>query len=203
MDVRLGRALAPVKAAVSETAHKAASRRLTMYGQEVPCKPGCSGCCSRLVPVTVAEAVIIYERLVSDGTWKEVGLRAREQWRDASTSQRLSWFKSNRKCPVLDPATNRCLAYGVRPTFCSTHFVTSSPELCEPWSTASGEFKPLDFDDLNTEFRTKLMEVVSAFGILGYEMPLPTALLFAERISVQTGMDFHDLLSLMLQELGG
>lgn len=173
-----------------------------MYGGRIPCVAGCSGCCSRLVRTTVAECVILYEALVASGDWKEVSMRARDQWRDASDANPLAWFKMNRKCPVLNPKTMTCLGYAVRPTFCSTHFVTSNPRSCEPWSQSEGSFQPVDFDDIHVEFRTKLMETVAAFGILGYELPLPVGLLFAERISVQSGLDLQDVLRLMLQELG-
>lgn len=202
VEFHLASALNPAKIALGQAAEKASVRRLRMYGDKVPCMAGCSGCCSRLVSLTVAECLILYESLTASGDWKEVSARAREQWRDASAVNRLAWFKMNRKCPVLDPGTNECLAYAVRPSFCSTHFVTSSPKSCEPWSPEGGNFQPLDFDDIHVEFRTKLMETVASFGILGYELPLPVGLMLAERISVQSGLDFQDVLRLTLQELG-
>lgn len=202
VEFHLASALNPVKISLGQAAEKASVRRLQMYGEKIPCIAGCAGCCNRLVFLTVAECLILYESLVASGDWKAASIRARDQWRDASATNPLAWFKMNRKCPVLDPGTQRCLAYPVRPSFCSTHFVTSSPRSCDPWSQDGGAFQPVDFDDIHVEFRTKLMDTVASFGILGYELPLPVGLLFAERISVQSSLDLQDVLRLMLQELG-
>ncbi len=201
MEVKLSLAMAPVRHALTETNHKALVRRLQVYGQKVPCKSGCSGCCSRLNVITVAEALMMYEHLLKTKEWSEVAKKAREQFQDVKDANPLSWFKQNRKCPVLDQTTNKCTAYSVRPSTCATHFVTSNPSMCDPWNTKPGKYEPIDFTDLHVQFRMKLMEHTSAYGIMELELPIPTALLLAERISIQSGMEPNDVLALMYQEL--
>lgn len=201
MDVRLSEAIAPVKLALIGVAEKSSKRRLTVYGDKIPCAPGCSGCCSRLISITVAEAVLIYSHLSQFGRWAAISLECRKQLPDIKNSGSVSWFLMNRKCPVLDLEKGTCSAYSVRPVACSTHFVTSKPELCDSWNSGAGDYSPVDFSDLYEEFQEKLATNIAGHGILSLELPLPQALLLAERINLQSGMSLDKAVSLFINEL--
>jgi len=200
MDIKIAQALGPIKLSLMDTAVVASSRRLKIYGNDVPCKPGCAGCCSRLIRITMAEATILYEHLVQNGEWTEVRKEARDQFSLVKEVDPVAWFKMNRSCPVLNPKTRNCRGYAVRPAFCSTHFVTSSPDLCDPWNAADGIYQPVDMDDLMEIFSKRVSENVAGYGIFGLELALPVALLLAERISVQSGLELDQAVKLLFRE---
>lgn len=201
MEFKLSQALGPVRLKLMDVASKASSRRLMDHRKKISCKPSCAGCCSRMISVTVAEATVIYDHLVSAGTWGAVRSEARNQASEARKADPLAWFKMNRPCPVLERDSRLCLAYKVRPAACSTHFVTSDPDLCGPWSATSGRYEPADMDDLAEEFTEFVRSHVAKSGILSLELPMPVALLLAERISIRSGMELDEVVSLLFQEL--
>ena len=202
MKLRLADSLPMVKLRMVDTAVKAENRRLTMYKGQVSCKPGCSGCYSKIVNVTVAEALIIYEHLFQKGVWtgvKELCLEQVELLKKDITP--LTWFKMNQKCPALDRDTDLCLTYQARPATCSCHFVTSDPGLCGPWTAGSGEFQSLDFEDLFEDFAKRLKEIVREQSLFSYIFPMPSALLLAELISVRSGMNLADAIAFHFKQL--
>lgn len=198
MDIELSKSLGPVKLALMDTADKANKRRMTING--IRCKRNCAGCCSRYIRISVAEAVIIYEHLRLSNKWFEVKLRAQRQFETAQITDPLSWFKLNIPCPVLSP-DKLCLAYNVRPALCSTHFVTSHPRLCDPWGSGLGAFKSVDLDDLYGKFKAKISTTTIGHRVLSIELIMSSALLLAERISVQSGLDLKEALSLIFRQL--
>ena len=201
MDVNLTRALGAVKLAMGDAANKASNRRLIVLRDRAPCKSGCNGCCSRLIVLSLAEAALILEHLEGSGRWKEVKERALVQAKPSQEVAPLAWFKMNIKCPVLDPTSGECTAYPVRPPVCSAHFVTSNPEVCDPWSTVGGKFEPHDMDDLYAEFQERLASSVDGFGVMAMRLPLPVALLVAERVRMKTSLTVEDAISLLYNEL--
>ena len=200
MDVHLHHALGSVRIHLTDIASRAEKRRLRMYSRTIRCRAGCSGCCARPVNVSMAEAVIAYEHLKQDGTWPDVRKKAVEQM-GLGVSDPVAWFKMNRKCPILDTDTNLCRAYTVRPATCSTHFVLSDPELCDPWSTHAGKFEAVDFPDLFQKFQGRVAESVQGYGIFTLVLPIPSGLLLAEKISVKSGLDFSEVVTLFFKEL--
>lgn len=201
MDVNLGKALGAVKLAVGDAAGKAAVRRLTVLKDRAPCRAGCNGCCSRLITVTVAEATVMLEHLESSGSWKDVKKRALEVARLSQEVAPLAWFKMNLKCPVLNPSDGTCSAYAVRPPQCSTHFVTSDPGLCDPWSPSPGGYEQYEMDDLKAECDSRVEASVDGFGVLAMRLPLPVALLVAERVRLKTSLSVQEAISLLYNEL--
>ena len=201
MDVHIHHALAPVKIHLADVASRADKRRLRMYGNNISCRSGCSGCCARLITITMAEAVIAYEHLKREGSWPDVRKRAVGQMEVLKVADPMAWFKMNRKCPILDPDTDLCQAYVVRPATCATHFVTSDPELCDPWSTHTGKFETVNFPDLFGKFRQRVSECVQGYGIFTLMLPIPSGLLLAEKISVKSGLDYSEVVSLFFKEL--
>lgn len=201
MAFKVADALSGVRIAMAEAAQRSDRRRLRMYGEKVRCAAGCSGCCSRMVVVTVAEASVVLEQLIKDGTWPRVRESAMSQARIARHANERSWFLMNIPCPVLDPDTKRCSAYSRRPTPCSVHFATSSPELCSPWSAESGTYAPVEMSDIHADFLKGLARTVDGYGVLALSMPMPAALLLAERIRVSPRLTADDIAAFIRTEL--
>lgn len=189
----------PVKAAMKEASERASVRRLHVFLDRIKCRAGCSSCCSRMIHVSVAEALVMHESLIASGKWPEVRKRAVAQKPVAASASPMAWFKMNIKCPVLEDGM--CGAYDVRPTPCSTHFAESDPSLCDPWGTASGEYSPVQMNDIHDEFMRALEGLVDGHGILAYRMPISSALLFAEGIRVMTGLSIEELTGILRSEL--
>lgn len=201
MEIKFSKALSLVKLALLDTASKAEKRRLMIHRDEIPCRSGCSGCCSRRIEISMAEAVLIYQHVLDKGVWPRVKEVAKAQLPLVRSTDPVAWMKMNLKCPILDPASQKCSAYEVRPAICATHYVTSSPSLCDPWSTASGTYSPLDFNDLLVEFRKRAGSHVEGYGILSLELPIPLALLLAERINTLSGLTMEQAITVMFNEL--
>jgi len=198
--MKLSDVVASVKVAMMDASQKASKRSLTVLGNRCKCKPGCSACCSRLIYINVAEALIIYSHLKDSGTWQKVRETAQSQYGLASSSSEIAWFNMNKACPVLDPETKKCRAYSVRPTSCSVHFVTSDPSLCDPWSTSAGNFESAGFPEIHAEFMETLSQILSGRGVLEFRLPLPAALLFAEKVQVQKGLTAEQIITFIAME---
>lgn len=196
MDIRLTQALGDVRVAVDDVIQESARRRLQMA--DVPCAPKCSGCCRRLVRLSVAEAMILYDHLLREGKWEAVKSAAQATDHLARKANPISWFKMNIPCPVLQG--DLCSAHKVRPPACSAHFVESDPKACSPWHAGSEPYIPADQTDLVGRFREKLEGALEGHGILTVELPMPTALLLAERVSLNTGLDVSKVVSMLFNE---
>jgi Fe-S-cluster containining protein len=201
VDLNLATALSTVKVAMKEVADKSTIRRLHMYTDIIKCKPACSACCNRQIYLTIAEALIIQEHLERSGKWEEVEKRARAVMTLARDTEPVSWFKMNIMCPVLDPSTKLCTAYETRPSPCSTHFVKSDPEQCDPWSVKSGKYEAIDFKDLHNKFRKFLEKSVDGYGILALKFPMSVALVFAARVKIQSAKGPNEIMSIIFNEL--
>jgi hypothetical protein len=200
MNLELTQALWAVKAAVIETANKATHRRLALTA--CPCHSGCSACCSRLVYASVAEFLLIQEELTKDGTWSAVRQRSQNLIRLCRIAAPLAWFKMNLKCPVLDPKSQTCMSYAIRPPACSIHWVSSSPTACDPWSLKPESYERVMMDDLFQNFSETLAKAVDGHGIFGMILPMPIGLLFAERIRVQRGLSAQEIMRFIHNECG-
>jgi Fe-S-cluster containining protein len=200
IEIKISKVLEPIKMVMMDTAIKTAS--IIARGRTtVSCKSGCSHCCNRYARISTAEALVIYEYLKSKKLWLQVKGRSRDQFETIKHAEPLSWFKLGIKCPILDPNTNKCLAYMVRPPVCTIHFVTSSPEICNPWSFEQGKIENHDLIDLYVKFRDRLSHLLEGHGVLSLDLPIPMALLFSERISIQSGLSIQQALSLIYNEL--
>ena len=95
-------------------------------GATIPCRAGCAGCCRGEVGVFDEERASIlaavpqaaYERLEAQGPTA-----------DPHTSV----------CPLLDPETQRCTIYAVRPLVCRSYAVVGDPDVCFPEKVPGGE----------------------------------------------------------------
>lgn len=185
---------------MQDVSEKAAVRRLNVYQDKITCKPKCSSCCNKLVYITIAEAIIIQEYLQKAGVWDKVRAQAEELAGRSMALPILTWFKMRLSCPVLDRTTSTCMAYEVRPSICSTHFVTSPKELCDPWNMSGGQFQPEDFDDLQELFVKRLKRELDGNGVLAFQLPMPMALVIAERVKKQKGVSPEDVVRMVFSE---
>jgi Fe-S-cluster containining protein len=201
MKIDLAGSVRPVEAAMRGSSEKTVVRRLNLYLDRIKCVRGCASCCSRMVYISVAEALVMQETMSESGRWSEVRRRCLDQRQTSMDSNPVSWFKMNVSCPVLDPKSKECLAYEVRPTPCSTHFVESDPRQCNPWETKGGGYLPIQMNDIHEEFMRTMESCVDGYGILAYRMPMPVALLFAESVRTMTGLTLEEVTSLMRSEL--
>jgi Fe-S-cluster containining protein len=150
--------------------------------------------------VTVAEAVLLYEDMSRSGAWPRARAEALAQIPLLRGTNAVSWFKMNRPCPVLS-SNGMCSAYRVRPIACSTHFVTSDPSSCDPWAMGASEYSPLDFRDVAMEETERMVRTLEEGGILQLELPMPQALMVAERVSTRSGLTLEQVTSYVMNEL--
>ncbi len=198
MDLDFSSALLRVRGAMVEAGIKSNHRRLTVL-QDATCRKGCSGCCRRMVHITIAEAVVIQEHLSSIGKWDSVFRKCLDLLASVRDASPVSWFRMNVECPVLED--DACLAYQVRPASCAVHFARSKPNLCHPWTTEPGEFVPVELEDVFLEFEKTLRSSVDAHGILAIKVPLPAALIMADRVRHQPNLSPEALVRLIYNEL--
>lgn len=198
MNFQLSQALNSIKLSIIESAYKSDKKRLSIYKDVISCKVGCNGCCSRLLYITVAEAIIMYEYLLNN-QWKITKVKSLDQIKVIRNSNPVSWFKMNIKCPVLNEK-GECSAYPVRPPTCSTHFVSSNPEYCNPWSSETGLYKPVDMDEIMLEFDKLINSKIDSYGVLKIKLPIPMALIFAENIYSQSNKDIEQVVSILFNE---
>lgn len=186
MEVDLKNYLSELAFELSKTSAESNRKRLTVLKGKESCQPGCSSCCKRLVYITIGQAILIHERIRKDGDWESVKKKCEELKPLLKNVSSVSWYRMNIECPLL--VDNLCSVYSIRPTACSTHFVMSDPELCDPWSPKAGSYDLRDFDDLRKQTESKIDSMFNANGVLGVRLPIVTALLFAEYVkTVRTG----------------
>lgn len=199
VDLDFSSALLRIRGAMVEAALNSNKRRLSVL-QDATCKKGCSGCCRRMIQVTVAEAIIIQEHLEVNGRWTEVAKKCHVDLKVVRESNPVSWFRMNIPCPVLTDK-DECGAYAVRPAVCSVHFARSNPDLCHPWATEVGDMLPVELTDVYLDFEKALHSSVDGHGVLALKMPLPASLLMAERIRKQPNLTVQSLIRLIYNEL--
>lgn len=181
-----------------EATVKSSQRRLTVL-QGSTCKRKCSGCCRRMIHITVAEAIVIQQHLEKSGVWADVLRRCLDMLASVRHASSMSWFRMNVECPIL--SEGECLAYSVRPATCSVHFALSDPKLCHPWSTEAGEYMPVELEDVFLDFQKTLHSSIDAHGILALKMPIPASLIMAERVRYQPDLTPESLIRLVYNEL--
>lgn len=178
-----------------ETILESEKRRLQVYQDKVTCKPGCSYCCGRPVYATLGEICNISEALKKKGKLKEVVLRA-EELIEMGEIPIMAWYELQLKCPILDPTTNRCLAYESRPIMCSTHYSVQDPEACNPHSFREIEYKTADMDNILEEANEKIKKA-SGKSFWGAQVILHYFIKNVHELKSRDGLQMEDILSLM------
>jgi Fe-S-cluster containining protein len=183
--------------AMLQAASSSEKRRLHMT-EATTCSPGCHACCHRMMEVTVAEATVMVTYLRASGGWKRVREAASGLAGRARECSADSWFKMKTRCPVLTD-DGMCGAHEVRPPACSVHFVTSDPAACDPWSSET-DFRPVDMSSVYLEAQARIGESIPPGGIMSVVLPLPLALLLADRVAVRTDLTFEQAMEMMARE---
>lgn len=119
--------------------------RLRQEGIVPTCQKGCHFCCRQVIPTTILEARVSGQYIKRNFS---------EYQRDELRNKLLNWFKwvetelpehtskaGNEKkafynygpdCPLL--VDGECSIYPVRPVTCRTHYVSSNPDSCRPYT---------------------------------------------------------------------
>jgi len=176
----LKNSLQDLRFVLTEASNSVNRVRLTVLRGKESCRPGCNACCKRLVRITIGHAILIYERLEKDGSWEKVRAECEKVRPIMGDVTSLSYFRMNIECPLL--SEGKCSVYDLRPAQCSTHLVTSDPELCNPWTTESGEYEVVDMEAIRNRAEEKIDAKFTSQGVLGHRLPIATALLFAARV---------------------
>ena len=198
MDFPLASTLSGVKSVVLTTIASSERRRLKVV--DISCKKSCSGCCRRYIEITVAEASIIVSFLKREKLWDSVKEKAERVSSMVKKVPSNAWFKMDIKCPILDD-NDLCSAYSVRPPVCAVHYAKSNPAVCNPSKVSNQKYDPVEFLEEFTESRKKLSSTLAGYGVLQIVLPLPTALLMADRISIKTGLSYDQVMSIIQNEI--
>jgi hypothetical protein len=105
------------------------------------CKLGCCHCCRYHIVVNIAEARTLAQyvrREFSPAQRKDLRMRTQRwhEWHDSMRGRSPSADRARQTEPSLyDPCcpllvNGACIAYGVRPVVCRTHYVSSHPLFC-------------------------------------------------------------------------
>lgn len=97
------------------------------------CTKGCSHCCSLLTAPSLAEGLLIAERLLQKPDWKTLlpRLRAAALEHCFDGVSKATYFAKKLPCVFLSE-DKLCTIYDIRPACCRYHFVASDPEMCNP-----------------------------------------------------------------------
>lgn len=123
--------------------------RLRGDGQFIPCRKGCSACCSYLIPLSVPEVFRLREELLAMPQDKGIRILkscavAAKKILDESTknlttnklkendaTQLSKWYAGLKlACPLLSDGL--CMLYEQRPLACREHIATGSNFFCQP-----------------------------------------------------------------------
>lgn len=133
-------------------------RDAQVRGEPPTCRPGCGACCRQPVPVSVPEALFLFEMLAGQPRERREALLARFQTvKEAIQAQNfgerfreptdygqesivgfaLDYFKLGLACPFLE--NESCSIDSFRPAMCREHLVSSPAEFCAYPAERQGE----------------------------------------------------------------
>lgn len=174
------RAIAEVKAQQIETDQR--YHRSMVTGQvKSTCSKGCSHCCHHPFLVSVAEGVLLYRWLHTQGRWTSVLRKCVEEARDKVLGLSFDmWLLSAIPCPLLQD--DQCSAYEARPLRCRITYSVGDPSMCRP--NELGVATPLLANaDFLIGFSQRSQAALKKAGAKeGQLMPLAEALLLGEAV---------------------
>lgn len=180
VPVEISRAIGDMR--VSRSASESAfERRAVQVRPSTLCCPGCAFCCCWPTSISILEGMDIYFHLRDSRRWT---LALQERVRagaDSVTGLTYSvWLHSAIPCVFLDK-TQRCEIYEARPLLCRVALSNGNPEDCKPhnMSAASGI---LHRTEVMAIFQNAERSILQKYNIEYHTMPIPTAILAAERI---------------------
>jgi hypothetical protein len=170
--------------------------KLSLKGETITCRRGCTHCCYHYVAVSLAHGIVIVDYLYKSRDLLKQFIEMHEKWRrkghsisnsiDQIRTQSLSasmpidrvlaetrplserYLDSNIQCPFL--LDHRCIIYDVRPLSCSGHYSASPPDCCAP----AMRQKPVIYNMVpRDEDLIELMQLADPRMLL-FELTLPT-----------------------------
>lgn len=183
LPVVVDRAVAEVVAARTRIGSDFATQLSQMVvddGPALTCRKGCNNCCMHPTTATLLEGAAIYTWLVSHGRWTPSLRKHLAEASDKLLGLSFAvWLLSAQPCVFL-AANGSCSVYSVRPIQCRTTFSVGDAEDCHPHrlrpNTVLPRIDPLD------EFSKIETEVMQRIGLQRFQVPLATAVLFAEKL---------------------
>ena len=176
--------LVPLARAVSDLMVQETIDHSGRLGKTVVCTKKCSTCCRYLVPVSIPEAICIYDEIqslppdASQEFWDDSLAAARQLLEEGSCSRPHDgatlkdvgqWYSDKEvTCPFLK--NDLCAIYALRPLACREHLVTTPASHCRPETVESAE-KP----DLGCSVLEALGQVVADLeggGVEAIMLPL-------------------------------
>lgn len=147
----------------------------------INCSPGCNHCCHRKIYVTLAEALLIVDHCRKKGILSTVLDISKQQESWVSNTDVDTYFRMKIPCPLLNQNTGRCNAYNVRPPVCAAHFVISSPEACDAWSTKLRKYVDFTASDEYAQYETISKSKINPALLI--KLPIQVALIAASKLS--------------------
>lgn len=156
--------IVPVAQKLSTKVALAVLDKLRKDGKVVPCRKGCSACCSYLVPLSVPEAFRFRQevlampadnqrtvmkscletaKIILDNMPGDLDISESTKINGRTQASRLGrWYAALKSpCPFLSEGL--CTRYDQRPTACREYIMTGSASLCEDKSTNGSQVAPM------------------------------------------------------------
>jgi Fe-S-cluster containining protein len=166
------------------------------------CKTGCDSCCYLLATMTIAEGVLIAERLLSKPDWTAIlpDLRKAAIEFDYPGLNKATYFSKAVPCVFLK--NHQCSIYDVRPAACRYHYVASPPERCH-WSHKDGRtaiiaMQPLEEEVWKLSHALAMQQPEVGGNIIA---PIPLMVLFCLANMVEPKDPGHELLKKAIEGL--
>ncbi|WP_281974900.1 YkgJ family cysteine cluster protein [Halobacillus litoralis] len=146
------------------------------------CFMGCAFCCYFPIVMTKMEAKMMFRSIekFSDerktaifNHWEQYYVQQEEKLTKAfamdheAPETKLEYKKLNLPCPMLDPETQLCMAYEVRPIPCRTYLNYSDPQVCAENHMPA---EPFSYEFLYTFYFGAINELVQALYENGEEV---------------------------------
>ncbi|MBN1975347.1 MAG: YkgJ family cysteine cluster protein [Sedimentisphaerales bacterium] len=136
--------IVPLAQELSSKISNIIQEKLFSKGITIPCRKGCSACCSYLVPLSVPEAFYLREKVLAmpEDTRKtalnsflasaRIILKEKPEGLNLLEIDQLSKWYSNLELPCPFLSDNICSIYDIRPIACREYLVTGSEIFCNP-----------------------------------------------------------------------
>ncbi|MCP3029077.1 YkgJ family cysteine cluster protein [Halobacillus sp. A5] len=151
-------------------------------GMEASCFKGCAFCCYFPIIVSKMEAKMLFRSIESFSHERKQYIY--DQWEYYYSTQadkleqamkldhtdeeiKFDYKKLNLPCPMLDPKTQACMAYEVRPIPCRTYLNYADPNVCAENHLPK---EPFSYEFLYNDYFASLNEIIQALYENGEEL---------------------------------
>jgi len=166
---------------------------------KIQCRSRCTGCCKRLIKITIAEAIIMLQSITDDEVRDKIIEKSKKLADLSLSSNNNTWFKMNIDCPMLSD-DSLCQVYQVRPVLCSTRFSETHPHLCEPWCCSSKTNKAIDDVDTYKEFIRELENSGLSRNVLLQVLPIPAAIMASSIVMKTKWKEWEQVIKMMVSK---